>query len=97
MSEIELVEKGYRITGRVQGVFYRAWTRAAAEELGLRGMVRNRSDGSVETHVSGPLGAVKEFEGRLWAGPPSSAVAAVEEFEPSATIPEGPFRILSTV
>ena len=84
MSEMEFVEKGYRITGRVQGVFFRAWTRAAAEELGLRGMVRNRSDGSVETHVSGPVSAVKEFEVRLWGGPPSSAVASVEMFSSSS-------------
>ena len=43
-----------RIHGRVQGVFYRDSTRREAQRLGLRGWVRNRSDGSVETVAQGP-------------------------------------------
>jgi acylphosphatase len=96
VSEIERVTKGFVINGRVQGVYYRAWTQATAEELGLEGTVRNRLDGSVEAHVSGDPGAVREFEKRLWIGPPASAVSGVEEVQPSNSIPEGPFRILST-
>jgi acylphosphatase len=68
-----------------------------AEELGLRGHVRNRLDGSVEAQVSGSPEAVDEFEKRLWSGPPTSAVMAVEELGHPAIISEGPFRILPTV
>jgi len=42
-----------RITGRVQGVGYRLWATRIAASLGLRGWVRNRSDGSVEALVTG--------------------------------------------
>jgi acylphosphatase len=42
-----------RITGRVQGVGYRAWLMRRASASGLRGWVRNRADGSVEALVIG--------------------------------------------
>ncbi|HME91690.1 MAG TPA: acylphosphatase [Myxococcaceae bacterium] len=42
-----------RITGKVQGVGYRLWAMRTAAGLGLRGWVRNRSDGSVEALVTG--------------------------------------------
>jgi len=43
-----------KIIGRVQGVGYRFWATRIAASLGLRGWVRNRSDGSVEALVTGP-------------------------------------------
>ena len=43
-----------KIEGRVQGVYYRAWTEQTARALGLDGSVRNASDGSVEAVFSGP-------------------------------------------
>jgi acylphosphatase len=42
-----------RITGRVQGVGYRLWATRTATSLGLRGWVRNRSDGTVEALLTG--------------------------------------------
>jgi len=47
-----------RITGQVQGVGYRLWMTRAAARLGLRGWVRNRTDGSVEALVTGAPEAV---------------------------------------
>ena len=53
-----------RITGRVQGVGYRAWTVHRARELGLRGWVRNRRDGSVEALI---IGKDEQVEGMIEA------------------------------
>jgi acylphosphatase len=67
-----------RVTGRVQGVFFRAWTQQQARELGVNGWVRNADDGSVEAHLEGDEAAVKALIQRLWQGPPSAAVDKVE-------------------
>ena len=73
-----------RVTGRVQGVFYRAWTREQARELGLTGWVRNCSDGSVEAHLEGAESAVAQMIERMRQGPPAAGVENVEvrEAEP---------------
>ncbi|HLO19067.1 MAG TPA: acylphosphatase [Sphingomicrobium sp.] len=62
------------IVGRVQGVFFRSWSREQAEELGVAGWIRNRPDGHVEAHVEGELGAVEQMIERLRDGPPSAQV-----------------------
>ena len=67
-----------RISGLVQGVGYRAFVRAKAERLGLRGWVRNRRDRSVEALAAGAPEAVGELVVALRKGPPGSAVEAVE-------------------
>lgn len=85
--------KGFRLTGRVQGVGFRWWTRRTAEDLGLRGTVRNCRDGSVEIHAEGEQGAMDTFSRRLRSGPSSARVDGVEEVEASASLPEG-FRIV---
>jgi acylphosphatase len=95
-EDMEEVAKAFRVTGRVQGVFYRAWTQTTAKELGLSGTVRNRRDGAVEAHVRGPAGAVAEFESRLWEGSPNSLVEGVNTFEPADPGSQGGFRILPT-
>ena len=96
MSEEEHVQRGYRVRGRVQGVFFRAWTQTTAEELGLAGTVRNRRDGSVEAHVRGLEEKVRVFEARLWEGPPAASVDEVQVQGSDETIPPGRFQVLPT-
>ena len=66
-----------RITGRVQGVGYRAWAIVAAERLGVRGWVRNRGDGSVEALVIGSEDAVAAMIEACRNGPLAARVAEV--------------------
>ena len=66
------------IKGRVQGVFFRAYTRQTAEQLGITGWVRNKPDGTVECFAQGPEDALTEFIGFLHQGSPSSWVESVE-------------------
>ncbi|MFL6763436.1 MAG: acylphosphatase, partial [Sphingomicrobium sp.] len=49
------------VTGHVQGVFFRAWTREEAQTIGVTGWVRNCADGSVEAHVEGEAEGVEEL------------------------------------
>ena len=66
------------VTGRVQGVAFRAYTQREAERLLLVGFVRNCGDGTVEGEVEGEVQAVVEFERWLAAGSPWARVDAVE-------------------
>lgn len=66
------------VTGMVQGVGFRAWTRRLAGELGLRGWVRNRADGSVEIHAAGPMDALSDFRSRVNEGPSYARVEGVK-------------------
>ncbi|KAL2323235.1 hypothetical protein Fmac_027614 [Flemingia macrophylla] len=68
------------IKGRVQGVFYRNWTIENATQLGLKGWVRNRKDGSVEALFSGSVEAVQEMEQRCRRGPPDALVTGFQVF-----------------
>jgi acylphosphatase len=65
------------ISGRVQGVGYRAWVEYRATRAGLEGWVRNRADGSVEAVFAGPARLVGEMVALCRHGPPSARVAAV--------------------
>lgn len=67
----------FRVSGRVQGVFFRAATEAAARRLGLTGWVRNLPDGSVELLACGEEAKLKELEQWLWQGPPRARVEQV--------------------
>jgi acylphosphatase len=96
MSGEDLVQKGYRITGRVHGVFFRAWTQQVAEGLGIRGTVRNRGDGSVEAHALGSREDLALFETRLGEGPSAARVEKVETLDSRESLPAAPFRILPT-
>lgn len=65
------------VKGKVQGVWFRAWTIEQATELGLDGWVRNRHDGSVEAVAVGPADKVEELIARCRQGSPASRVDAV--------------------
>lgn len=74
--------RAYRITGIVQGVGFRWWTRKTASALDLRGTVRNARDGSVEIEAEGPEDALRRFEDELEKGPSSAHVRKLERAEP---------------
>jgi acylphosphatase len=65
------------VTGRVQGVFFRGWTRDQADELGVTGWVRNCPDGRVDMHIEGEESAVQELIERIHRGPPAAHVEDV--------------------
>ena len=66
------------IQGKVQGVWYRAWTMQEATKMGLRGWVRNRKDGSVEAVLVGPPDAVEAMITACREGPPAARVSDIE-------------------
>jgi acylphosphatase len=75
------VARHVRVTGRVQGVFFRAWTRDQAGALGVAGWVRNCPDGRVEAHVEGEADAVEQLIAKLRRGPPAAQVEEVRTWD----------------
>jgi acylphosphatase len=67
-----------RISGRVQGVFFRATCARLADELGLSGWVRNRLDGDLEAVFQGPDRAIEDMLEWCREGPPLAQVHAVD-------------------
>ena len=65
------------ISGKVQGIFYRAHTKKKADEMGLNGWVRNLDDGRVEAFFEGPKEKVEEIVKWCWKGSPGSRVSRV--------------------
>jgi acylphosphatase len=65
------------VTGKVQGVFFRASTKKAAEELGIAGRVKNLPDGSVWIAAEGPAAALEQFIAWCRQGPPRAEVTAL--------------------
>ncbi|MGH8628208.1 MAG: acylphosphatase [Gammaproteobacteria bacterium] len=68
----------YRVSGWVQGVYFRATTRERALALRLTGWVRNRPDGSVEVLACGEEAKLAELENWLRRGPAHARVVSVE-------------------
>jgi acylphosphatase len=66
------------VSGRVQGVFYRATCVRKAQELGITGFARNLPDGRVEVLACGEAPGVEAFVKWLWEGSSGSKVTAVE-------------------
>jgi acylphosphatase len=81
-----MVTRRVRLTGLVQGVFFRAWARDEARRFAVNGWVRNCPDGSVEAHVEGDEHAVRQMVERLRHGPPG---ARVDDLEIDVAEPEG--------
>ncbi|HWJ38736.1 MAG TPA: acylphosphatase [Sphingomicrobium sp.] len=73
MAELKIA-RHVRIGGRVQGVFFRAWSKEQAERLGVSGWIRNCPDGSVEAHVEGSEQSIDRLVGLLRGGPPGARV-----------------------
>jgi acylphosphatase len=84
-----------RIEGRVQGVYYRAWTEETARTLKLDGWVRNASDGSVEAAFSGPAHMVEEMLKLCERGPADARVSNVIVTGEGGSVPAG-FRVRGT-
>ena len=68
-----------KISGRVQGVWYRASTKKRADELHLTGWVKNDIDGGVSVVAEGNENALKKFINWCWEGPPAASVENIEE------------------
>jgi len=86
------------VTGKVQGVGYRATFAQVAMHLGLRGWVRNRHDGSVEACVQGSTDAIDAIVDWAKRGPPAARVDEVVSTPAQDATEEFPsFRILPTL
>jgi len=66
------------VTGRVQGVFFRASLRDRATQLGVNGWARNEPDGTVRAHLEGDPEAVEELVAWCAEGPPAARVDGVQ-------------------
>jgi len=83
------------VSGRVQGVWFRAWTLREAEARGLAGWVRNRRDGTVEAVFSGAPSAVEAMIEACRQGPPRAEVTSIRT-ESVVYEGDGGFRQLPT-
>ena len=90
------------ITGRVQGVGYRAWVDHQARNHNLEGWVRNRRDGSVEALFAGPAEVVREMIAACRRGPSAARVDVLEQEETGPDMlalrrPDEDFSVLPTL
>lgn len=79
----------FLVSGRVQGVYYRASTREQAQRLGLDGSAVNLPDGRVEVIAAGAPEAIDELEQWLRQGPLTAKVEAVERYPYQERVPDG--------
>ena len=84
------------ITGRVQGVWFRDWTKRQADRLALSGWVRNRPDASVEALLSGDHESINEMIRKCHTGSPMSRVDKVMLIEHEGEGPVQGFEIRET-
>ena len=81
------------VSGKVQGVFFRASAREQAQRLDITGHARNLDDGTVEVIACGDAANIEELERWLQQGPASAHVDRVSRFVEDGTPPQG-FRTL---
>jgi acylphosphatase len=86
------IARHVRVTGHVQGVFYRAWAQGQARELAVSGWIRNCPDGAVEAHLQGAQEAVERMIERMRSGPSNARVDDVD-VEQAAAEPTGRFEL----
>lgn len=85
-----------RITGRVQGVCYRAYASEKARSLGLTGTVHNRTDGTVELEAEGEETELATLVSWCWQGSPWAQVSAIDTRWSDATGEHTTFRVDTT-
>jgi acylphosphatase len=85
------VIRRFLVLGKVQGVYFRHSTRLEANKLNIRGVARNRADGSVEVLARGGAAAVAQLQVWLQRGPTHARVDEVREIpaDDAAPVPEG--------
>jgi acylphosphatase len=86
-SSGDVVARRLRVSGRVQGVFFRASTQRQARRHGVRGWVRNVGDGTVEAWLEGGGDGVDAVEAWVRRGGPPAA--RVDDVRIEAVAPEG--------
>lgn len=93
MENAEIKRVRLRVTGIVQGVWYRASTRERALALGLSGWVRNAPDGTVVLEAQGPPEQLDALIAWCHEGPPAAQVDGVEVAWIPPCEPTGSFEI----
>lgn len=81
------------ISGKVQGVGFRAYVKKKADQLGVSGWVRNLKDGRVEVMASADKEVLSLFEVKVSSGPESSRVSEVERLAVKGETDKGAFEI----
>ena len=90
------IAKRVRVSGTVQGVWYRKWCAEQAVSLGVNGFVRNRLDGSVEALFVGKAKDVDCLIERCYHGPDKAVVDAIEIEDAKGFVPSR-FEVKPTV
>ncbi len=77
MKTTDVIQKHVVITGKVQGVFFRAYTKDAAEKYMITGWVRNKRDGTVEAVIKGERENIQQMMQWFHTGSPASSVKKI--------------------
>ncbi|MGH8110223.1 MAG: acylphosphatase [Arenimonas sp.] len=88
-----MIRRQFTISGKVQGVWFRASTREQAQTLGLTGYASNLPDGRVQVQAQGEADALAKLEQWLQHGPTLAKVSQVDRIELEVQVSESGFRI----